>query len=348
MRIASRMTKATNTHSEYVTLIVSPQQQWLHEFAPVLRCTYSGCTRHTSSQLGECQSVSQTALWVSTELPAALCVTSGFRRQVVENCALLGYYAASGCWTLRIGPIGCPETSVRNCHCWLRNNPEQRGSHLPAVLLDSAAIFKVPARCDDIEVQDERHCVFDLSWLCPMNYDKTMWLASSHAPTFCCCSEHSHLSLQVTMTATLLHVTSLSAVIWCILCSPKRLNLTNLNAVCVTGGYFTMLHLYYWNQTSDLHCKRTWTQRTVSFTTACTQCSVSTASLYPVVPARSVLCPQPACILCTVRHWQRIPETASYEACPESKDTKVLTCTTFLIYKSDTVNKLPVHNYFST
>jgi hypothetical protein len=40
-------------------------------------------------------------------------------------------------------------------------NPED--SHLLAVLLDSAAIFKVPARCDDIEVQDERQCVFDLS-----------------------------------------------------------------------------------------------------------------------------------------------------------------------------------------
>ena len=33
-----------------------------------------------------------------------------------------------------------------------------------------------------------------------------------------------------------------------------------------------------------------------------------------------------------------------YETCPESKDTKVLTCTTFLIYKSDTLNELPVHN----
>jgi len=34
-----------------------------------------------------------------------------------------------------------------------------------------------------------------------------------------------------------------------------------------------------------------------------------------------------------------------YKVCPESKDTKVLTCTTFLIYKSDTVNELPVHNF---
>ena len=35
-----------------------------------------------------------------------------------------------------------------------------------------------------------------------------------------------------------------------------------------------------------------------------------------------------------------------YEACPESKDTKVLKIrTTFLIYKSDTVNELLVHNF---
>jgi hypothetical protein len=25
-----------------------------------------------------------------------------------------------------MGPIGCPETSVRNYHCYLRNNPEER------------------------------------------------------------------------------------------------------------------------------------------------------------------------------------------------------------------------------
>jgi hypothetical protein len=27
-----------------------------------------------------------------------------------------------------LGPIGCPETSVRNYHYSLRNNPEERGS----------------------------------------------------------------------------------------------------------------------------------------------------------------------------------------------------------------------------
>jgi hypothetical protein len=33
-------------------------------------------------------------------------------------------------WSLGMGPIGCPETSVRNYHYWLCNNPEDRSSRL--------------------------------------------------------------------------------------------------------------------------------------------------------------------------------------------------------------------------
>ena len=40
MRIAVWMLKATNTHSEYVLLIVFPLQQWLHERALLLLFTY--------------------------------------------------------------------------------------------------------------------------------------------------------------------------------------------------------------------------------------------------------------------------------------------------------------------
>jgi len=35
-----------------------------------------------------------------------------------------------GFLTLKMGPIGCPETSVRNYHYSLCNNPEERSSHL--------------------------------------------------------------------------------------------------------------------------------------------------------------------------------------------------------------------------
>jgi len=40
LRIACCIPKATNTHSEYVILIVSPLKQWLHESAFMLRNTY--------------------------------------------------------------------------------------------------------------------------------------------------------------------------------------------------------------------------------------------------------------------------------------------------------------------
>jgi hypothetical protein len=42
MRIACRITKATDTHSEYVILIAFPRQQWLHEHASIL-CLYVRC-----------------------------------------------------------------------------------------------------------------------------------------------------------------------------------------------------------------------------------------------------------------------------------------------------------------
>jgi hypothetical protein len=41
MRIARWITKATDTHSEYVILIAFPLQQWSHKRASILRYTYS-------------------------------------------------------------------------------------------------------------------------------------------------------------------------------------------------------------------------------------------------------------------------------------------------------------------
>jgi len=41
MRIASWTPKATNTLTEFVTLIAFPMQQWLHERTSMLRYTYS-------------------------------------------------------------------------------------------------------------------------------------------------------------------------------------------------------------------------------------------------------------------------------------------------------------------
>jgi len=70
-------------------------------------------------------------------------VISGFRREVDEQYALLGCYAASNgnflptfrdnvsvlsLIPLKMGPVGCRETSVTNYHYLLRNNPEERNS----------------------------------------------------------------------------------------------------------------------------------------------------------------------------------------------------------------------------
>jgi hypothetical protein len=43
MRFACRITKVTDTHSEYVIVIAFPLQQWLHERSSVLRYTYIVC-----------------------------------------------------------------------------------------------------------------------------------------------------------------------------------------------------------------------------------------------------------------------------------------------------------------
>jgi len=68
-------------------------------------------------------------------------VVSGFHHRVVENCVLLGYYAASSgnflpmfwgnVWipSSRMGSIGCTKASIRNYHYLLHNNPEEYSSH---------------------------------------------------------------------------------------------------------------------------------------------------------------------------------------------------------------------------
>ena len=73
------------------------------------------------------------------------CVISGVRRDVYENCALLGYYVVSSGKIIptfrgnlsvpsskvkKIGLIGCLEMSVRNYHYSLRNNTKERSSHV--------------------------------------------------------------------------------------------------------------------------------------------------------------------------------------------------------------------------
>jgi hypothetical protein len=72
-------------------------------------------------------------------------VISGFWHEADESCICLGYYAASSCKSLakfrcnpsskiltplKMRPIPCPETSVRNYKYSLRDNPEENGSQV--------------------------------------------------------------------------------------------------------------------------------------------------------------------------------------------------------------------------
>ena len=53
MRITRWIPKATNTQSEYVTLIAFPLQHWLHERASMLRYTYIACLVMSNFHYGE-------------------------------------------------------------------------------------------------------------------------------------------------------------------------------------------------------------------------------------------------------------------------------------------------------
>jgi hypothetical protein len=105
----------------------------------------------------------------------------------VENCALLDYYAASSSnslpmfrdnlsvptWPRKMGPIGCPETSVRNYHHSLRNNPEERSHALLTVLHRQRQSFRTVLnrrllQCSDSKFRNDvhfSHCSRRGSWI---------------------------------------------------------------------------------------------------------------------------------------------------------------------------------------
>jgi len=61
MCIACCMTKATDTHSEYVILIAVPRQRWLRERASTLGCTYTACLYQRYTHLPQTQQLAQNA-----------------------------------------------------------------------------------------------------------------------------------------------------------------------------------------------------------------------------------------------------------------------------------------------
>jgi hypothetical protein len=104
-------------------------------------------------------------------------VNSGFRRDVDEICALLGYYAASSgnplptfpdnvsvpssrvrkltYRPLKMGPICSPETSIKDYHSTLRNIPEECRSHqfrsLHQICVTLLTVCNIDMTTDDLQ-----------------------------------------------------------------------------------------------------------------------------------------------------------------------------------------------------
>jgi hypothetical protein len=68
----------------------------------------------------------QSVFFLRFKKKCIVCIISGFRPVVDENSS--PNIRVQKSWTLRIGPIGYTETSVRNNHYWLPNNPKERSS----------------------------------------------------------------------------------------------------------------------------------------------------------------------------------------------------------------------------
>ena len=93
-------------------------------------------------------------------------VISGSRHEVDENCASLRYYTAGSdnflptLWDsppvpssgLKMGPVGCPETSAINYHYSPRNVPEESSSN-PRLLDTQRAIQLFKDVCNTIHLQ---------------------------------------------------------------------------------------------------------------------------------------------------------------------------------------------------
>ena len=91
----------------YQAVTAAQDVQTFSERATILRYTHTACT----------------VLFMDVRY-----IISGFRREVHENCVpylRFGTIYEYHIENFKMGPIGCPETSVRNYHYSLRNNPEE-------------------------------------------------------------------------------------------------------------------------------------------------------------------------------------------------------------------------------
>ena len=125
--------------SEYVILSAFPLQQLLHERASVLRYTYIACLVCLGALLILLLCVKYLPLLYQCShligliiLQLYFCLNCWIRIWLIACVSCNNIYkpAFLDSWNLKMGPIGCPETSVRNYYYLLCNSPEERSSHL--------------------------------------------------------------------------------------------------------------------------------------------------------------------------------------------------------------------------
>jgi len=87
---------------------------------------------------------------------------------------------------LNIGPIGCPETSVRNYHYSLRNNPEERSSQtsvchsLVALRISSNGLISFWETDGFYTNQENPHILWNLQLRCHVYKNMTLGSICSH------------------------------------------------------------------------------------------------------------------------------------------------------------------------
>jgi hypothetical protein len=110
MRSACWITNATDIHSEYVIHIAFPRQQWLRERTSALRL-HVHCIAPRSAL---CWGVTQRRMVILYRRFG----TAYWSHLQVPRSAILDDWTS---WPLKVGPILCPETSVKDYHSTLRN-----------------------------------------------------------------------------------------------------------------------------------------------------------------------------------------------------------------------------------
>ena len=131
MELGHLLTRSDLTHPQVSTSHIHKSQQW----SPLVPSAF--------------WSVVFSSSWVVVQAsdPKVSMGSIGFYRvllfrdtEVLTWRVCVSIFNGQISWPLKMWPIGCPETSVRNYYYSLRNNPEQRSSPLLQILLPTPAL----------------------------------------------------------------------------------------------------------------------------------------------------------------------------------------------------------------